>query len=60
MKTEMPTIATDTIKELLDALIELKPLLSGESGAYLGQYEGPSEKICSIMGWEYKSESKSN
>jgi uncharacterized protein YceH (UPF0502 family) len=42
----------DQFEELTNALQELKPLLNGDSGTYLGTYEDAAKKICSIMGWK--------
>jgi IMP cyclohydrolase len=47
-----PVLSDDAIKQLMDALQELKPLLNGESGSYLGIYNPAANKICEIMGWK--------
>ena len=46
------------ILSLNDALTGIKPLLTGESGAYLGIYEPSAKKICDIMGWEHNENSR--
>lgn len=44
---------TLNLKTLTDAIQELKPLLNGDSGCYLGEYEHPAKKIASLMGWQH-------
>lgn len=45
-----------TIEELIEGVQELKALLNGEDGAYLGTYVDAAKKMCLIMGWEYTGE----
>lgn len=43
----------EDVRVTIKALKELRPLLDGSSGAYLGIYDGPAKRICDVFGWDH-------